>query len=361
MKKILVVYGGKSLEHDISIVTALFVMEELKKNKVGFIPLYLSHNNEFFTGDKLLDKDNYELKKGFKITKFECQNGQYVLKVGFKTYEIECAILCVHGKGVEDGTIRALFDFMNIPVSTSSLLSSAIMQDKEISKLLFQNKNIPVVDSFVVHNLANISVKEGFSFPLIIKPCNLGSSIGVKKVNNMKEYENHIRKVLQYDQKVLVEKCVENLKELNVAIIGDSNNHIISDIELVNNRSEVLTFKDKYELFKAKTSGHIINPSLNKDLINKIKHYAELAFETLNGKGVIRFDFLYDNKRDLLYLNEVNSIPGSLAYYLFEKKGLTMLDIINKLRAIAYKDSLEQKSLINVYTLSSLKAITRKK
>lgn len=361
MKKIAVVYGGDSLEHDISIVTSLFVMEELSKNKIPFIPIYISHDNVFYTGKALFNKDNYESKKNFIKGTFVFRQGYYQFKYGIHYEDIDVALLCFHGAGTEDGTIKALFDFMHIPSTSSSVVSSALIQDKYYSKIILRFLNIPVVDCFKLSKNQEIIIPEGFDFPLVIKPTHLGSSIGVKKVNNYDEYQSHLNIAFEYDEEVIVEKVVTNLKELNVAVLGDSIKQTISDIELVNTEDKILTFKDKYELFQSKYSGHIIPAKITKNVQNEIKEYALKAFKSFNCLGVVRFDFLYDTKNKNLYLNEINSIPGSLSYYLFKNQKITMMDIINNLCDIARKEYNHKHTLITNYECSSLKNIAMKK
>lgn len=361
MKKVAVVYGGDSLEHDISIVTSLFVMEELNKHKISFIPIYISHDNTFYTGKALLNKDNYETKNKFIKGEFVFRHGYYQFKHGFHFEDIDVALLCFHGAGTEDGTIKALFDFMHIPSTSSSVISSALIQDKYYSKIVLRNLGIPVVDCFKLSKAQDIVIPEGFDFPLVIKPSHLGSSIGVKKVNNYDEYQSHLNTAFEYDKEVIVEKVVPNLKELNIAILGDNIKQVVSDIELVNMEDKVLTFKDKYELFQSKYSGHIIPARITKNLQNEIKEYATKAFKEFNCLGVVRFDFLYDTKNKKLYLNEINSIPGSLSYYLFKNQKITMVDIVNKLCDIARKEYNHKRTLITNYECSSLKTIAMKK
>ena len=361
MKKIAIVYGGKSLEHDISIITALLVMEELDRNNIDYIPIYVSRENVFFTGKALLNKDNYENKNHFIKGEFKFHRGFYQFKYGHKYIPIDVAILCVHGAGTEDGTLKALFNFMQIPSSSSSILSSSLMQDKNIAKEILRTANIPVVDGFHIRKDDKFMMPNGYDFPLIIKPVHLGSSIGVKKVDNDDELRKHLKLAFTYDTEVIIEKVVENLKELNVAILGTSNNYKVSEIELVNTKEKVLSFKDKYELFQCKYETHIIPAKIPTNIKKTIEDNAKKAFALLNCQGVVRFDYLFDSKTKKIYLNEINAIPGSLAYYLFKNKKITMLDIINELIKNAHDEYNANHQLTTTYEYSSLKSIARKK
>ncbi|MCH5179957.1 MAG: ATP-grasp domain-containing protein [Erysipelotrichales bacterium] len=361
MKKIAVVFGGDSLEHDISIITGLFVLEEFEKNNVDFLPLYLSHENVFYTGKALLNKDNYEKKKGFIKGEFIYNNGYYQFKFKHRKVDIECAVLCVHGKGMEDGKLKALFDFMHIPSTSSSVLSSALIQDKYFSKIIMKNAMLPVVDAFKLRKGEEVQIPDGFAFPLIVKPTNLGSSIGVKKVNDIQEFKAHLQLAFNYDESVIVEKVIDNLKELNIAILGDSNNYQVSEIEMVNSRDNVLSFSDKYELFRSKYDGHVIPARIPKSVEKDISEIAQKAFKLFDAKGVVRFDFLLNSKTKEVYLNEINSIPGSLAFYLFKNMDMNFIDILNKMIDVAKLEYKENRKLISKYEYSSLKSLTRKK
>lgn len=361
MKKIAVVFGGDSLEHDISIITGLFALEELEKNGIDFLPLYLSHENVFYTGKALLNKDNYETKKHFIKGQFVFKNGYYKFKAKHRYIDIECAILCVHGKGMEDGKLKALFDFMHIPSTSSSVLTSALIQDKYFSKTILKSVGIPVVNAFLLRKDETIEIPDGFDFPLIIKPTNLGSSIGVKKVNNIDEFNKHLLLAFNYDESVIIEKVVDNLKELNIAILGDINNYQVSEIEMVNSSDNVLSFSDKYELFKSKYDGHVIPARIPKSVEKTISEIAQNVFRLFNAKGVIRFDFLLNSKTKEVYLNEINSIPGSLSFYLFKDAKISLLDILNRMIEIAKLEYRTNRNLISKYEYSSLKSLTRKK
>lgn len=361
MKKVAVVYGGNSLEHDISIITAMLVMEELKKNKIDYLPIYISHDDAFYTGKALLDKDNYEHKRKFIKGSFTYHRGYYQFKYRHHYVPIDVAVLCVHGAGVEDGTLKALFDFMKIPSTSSGILSSALMQDKYFLKKILKEYQIPVVDGYYLNKDDDYNIPEEFTFPLIIKPVHLGSSIGVKKVNTQDEYLEHLKVAFNYDNAVIVEKVVKNLKELNIAVMGSKKDYQVSEIEMVNTKDTVLSFKDKYELFKSKTDSHIIPANITNVLKKKIEQYAALAFQVLDCKGIVRFDFLFDSKSKEIYLNEINAIPGSLAYYLFKNKNLQMIDIVQKIIETAKNEYNMQRHLTKTYEYANLKSISQKK
>lgn len=361
MNIVAIVFGGESLEHDISIITGLFACEEFEKNKINYLPIYLDHQNLFYTGKALLNKDNYLTKKGFIRGQFVFKNGCYKFKAKHHFYNIECAVLCVHGKGMEDGKLKALFEVMHIPSTSSSVVTASLIQDKHLSKLIMQNADIPVIDSFFLKKGEELVVSQGFDYPLIVKPTNLGSSIGVKKVYNLQELKDHLLIAFNYDESVIVEKVVENLEELNIAILGDKNDYVISDIEMVNSKDDVLSFSDKYELFQTKTSGHIIPAQVSNDIKDKIINYASKAFLLFDCKGVVRFDFMLNKKTNEVYLNEINSIPGSLAFYLFKTQQLAFIDILKRLIEIAKDEYHSNRSLINRYEYSSLNRLIRKK
>lgn len=359
MKKLGVVFGGDSLEHDISIVTGLNVIDECKTHKIPYIPIYIGKSGEFYTGKALENKANYQNKKGFKKLTFVFKSGTYFAKINHKLEVIDCALLCVHGKNVEDGTIGALFDLMKIPCSYSGISSSAILQDKELTKIMCKTYKIPIVKYQIIRKYENNRIN--IKYPCIIKPVHLGSSIGVYKVKNEEELKEKIEEIWCYDDKIMVEEVVNNLHEFNIAGLGDEDGVELSAIEEVNSEDRVLDFSDKYEQFKGDSIGRIIPAEIGNDLKKRIEEYARKAFLKLECRGVVRFDFLYDDKNDKLYLNEINAIPGSLAFYLFEKVGISFFELINKLKYLSFKAYKNKTRLMSSYSLSNLMNIGRKK
>lgn len=336
-----VLFGGNSYEHDISIVSAIVVMNELKKINVSFIPIYITHEGIMYTGNALLDKKNYSSKKDFVIGNFISKGSYYFFKTKNKIFNIDFILPCVHGYGVEDGTISSFFDVLNIPIACSSLATSMIFQNKYLTKKLLSELGIPSPmfkllrkDSYI--NEIDTLLKEK---DYIIKPNHLGSSVGVCSLNK-DNIKDSLLKSFKYDDELLIEEKVPNLIEYNIAICGNKNEYIISDIESIKtSKKGIYSFEEKYEVFRSNDSS--FKMTIPFRLKEKIQQIATKIFTYFNCTGVVRFDFLYNSKTKKLFFNEANTIPGSLSIYLFTHKGYSfkeMYNLLKKVALIAYKN-----------------------
>ncbi|MGM9857904.1 MAG: ATP-grasp domain-containing protein [Bacilli bacterium] len=330
-----VLFGGNSYEHDISIVSAIVVMNELKKINIDFIPIYISHEGIMYTGNALLKKENYSSKKNFVVGNFISKGTYYFFKAKNKIFNIDFILPCVHGYGVEDGTIAGFFDLLNIPIACSSLYTSMIFQNKYITKKLLSDIDVPSpyfklfkFDTYLNEIESLASDKE-----YIIKPNHLGSSVGVFSATtiNIKDY---FIKSFEYDDEVIIEEKIPNLIEYNIAICGNKAEYIVSDIETIkSNKKGIYSFEDKYEVFRSNESN--FDTSIPNRLKEKIQQMAIKVFTYFNCRGVVRFDFLYNSKTKELFFNEANTIPGSLSIYLFTHKGYSFKEVYNLLRKVA--------------------------
>lgn len=346
--------GGKSTEHEISCISANQAIEALDKDKYNVIPVYISKNNDLYYGDELLSLKNYAdlndlCSKLKKISLYKDNNKVYLkpIKGLFKkTVPIDVAFEVVHGTNVEDGSLAGLLEMLDLPYTGSNVLGSAVGQDKAIMKEIFAYEKIPMVDWFYFfaheykEQLPEIKKKaKKIGYPLIIKPANLGSSVGIQIVHNEKELEEKIKEASKYDFKLVVEKMIQHLKEVNISVIGNIFDAKVSAIEEVYKNDELLSFKDKYEggsksgkklKVPVKTAGskgmasttRKIPANITKKQQADIEKYALAAFKALNANGVVRIDFMIDTKTNKVYINEINSIPGSLAFYLWNENGI---------------------------------------
>ena len=332
MKNICVVYGGKSAEHDISILTAIQAMKNLNKEKYNIIPLYQTKNCEFVVPDDFLNPKTY-LNKNLKCNKvyFDFGNSQIIIKSFLKKHiKVDVVLNCCHGLNGEDGTISALCNLLNVPCTSSNILGSCICMDKIIMKNIFIANNIPSVkyiyctsDDDIEKVCENASL---LGFPLIVKPSNLGSSIGVSKANNIDELKQCINLALCFDSRVLIEQCLENFKEINIACIKSDADILLSDTEQPISWQDFLNFDDKYISQNGKK---ILNPQLSESVLNQIQNLAKKLYNIFDLSGVIRIDFMV--KDENVYVNEINTIPGSLAFYLFKGKNIDFFELLDKL------------------------------
>ena len=333
--------GGDSLESDISYVSYKKIKQELKYSNIATIDVYLNRFGEFYL------IENNKLKKG----QFVKHNEECFFKTKFKKYYFDAVLPIVHGKGVEDGSLGAYFDILKIPCMYSGITNASLLQNKSYFKKIidfYDIPNVPYVDlSYYQYIDVNFDLEKHVSklqFPLIVKPVNLGSSIGVKKVYDMESLLEALDKSFSYDSDVLIEKCVESLKEVNIALLGYKDNIIVSELETVSNKDDVLSFFDKYLLSKEKTT-RIIPSDISKDKKETIIFLSKKVFRLLDCFGVVRLDFLLDEENSKVYLNEINTIPGSLAYYLFEPININvakMIDILYEFYLKKVKDDLKR-------------------
>lgn len=335
MKNIAIIFGGKSVEHDISIITALQVVKNLPK--CNLIPVYIKSDGKFVTAENLSKKEIY-LDYNKNVVKEEdvvfmpaCQSLAIMKKRKIKQQiKIDCAILCNHGHGGEDGSLQGYLDLCEIPYTSCDVASSAICMDKVLTKIILKDADIstPAYIHFnkceYDHNKTVIinKILKKIKLPCIIKPARLGSSVGIGICETEENIETLIEDALQYDDKVIVEKFVENAREFCCAVMKNQETLFESKVSEVK-KGKIFTFEEKYLQEKESQK-----EKLTKTLEKKVQKLAKAVYSCLGCDGVVRVDFLYDKKNDELYVNEVNSIPGSLAFNLFNTSFKDLLNII---------------------------------
>lgn len=344
-----VFFGGKSTEHEISCISANQAIHALDVEKYDVLPIYISRDNEFYIGEELFDLANYSSfvnnpsSKLEKVTIYKDGKEVKVKPLGLfkKEKVIDVAFPVVHGTNVEDGTLAGFLQMLDLPYTSCDVLGGSVGQDKSIMKDIFKAQDIPMVDYFVVYNSDfednyNEYAKKAnkLGYPLIAKPANLGSSIGIEVIKDKKEFKEKVAECLNYDFKVVVEKMVEELKEVNISVIGTNDSAKLSVIEEVTNG--FLDFDKKYQPKGSKKLGvkaskgskgmastvRKVPAELKKKQKELIEKTALKVFRILNCHGCVRIDFMIDNKTGEVYCNEINTIPGSLAFYLWKEVGL---------------------------------------
>ena len=349
-----VIFGGKSVEHEISIISAIEVMDKIDTNKYRVIPIYIDKNNDWYTGDHLKSILHYrdiELVKRYarkvslvKRGKSFILESQGLLKRNL--HVIDMVLPIGHGSFVEDGALQGYLTMLGVPYVGSNVLASAIGQDKVIQKDLFKQNGIPVCNYvwFYDHEFEKdrkdvLDKVKKLSYPLCVKPASLGSSIGISIAKDEKELINAIKEAIKYDRKVIIEEKVKNVKETNISVLGNYEKQSVSEIEEINTNEEFYSFKEKYVEGYSKTSGKSkkekCKPLMSKEMIEDMKSYAIKTFKVVNASGVARVDFLIDDKNKKLYVNEINTIPGDLSMYLWMAKKMTQQELINYLIDLA--------------------------
>jgi len=357
-KKVAVIFGGRSVEHEVSVISGLQVLENIDENKYKAVPIYINKEGKWFTGDSLREFKNYKENnlKDLKEIVVVPTNNDYNLYTqpesiglfGKKVVEsVDVAFPVIHGTNGEDGTIQGVFELMNIPYVGGGVLSSSVGMDKVLMKDVFKANNLPVVNyvwfyrSMWEENRNEIinNIKNKLEFPLFVKPANLGSSVGISKAKDEDSLISAIEIAVRYDRKIIIEKAVEEPREINCAVMGYEDNVDVSLCEEPLGWKELLSYEDKYiksNIKNNKTEKRRIPADLEDVIRAEIEKIAKNAFQVIDGRGNARIDFLLD-KNQKIYINEINTMPGSIAYYLWEGKGYSFKTLIDKMIDIAFK------------------------
>jgi len=316
MKTIAVFFGGKSVEHDVSVITGVMTLNSINKEKYNAIPIYVTRSGEWVTGELLKDIDEYknlETKKLKKVSLFCGDNILYEIK-GKKVKPIErisVAINCMHGASGEDGSLSGVMNMCNIAFASPGVLSSAVSMDKIFTKTVMKGLGVRTLAYFSIKDkVSALEKKDQIEYPVIIKPYKLGSSIGISIAKDAEQFVGAVDFALRYGEKVIVEPCLSDFTEINCAVYRCGDDICVSECERPIGRTEILSFGDKYESGKREFPALIDNK-----LSYKIKEISKKVYEELGFFGVIRIDYFIKDNR--IYLNEINSVPGSLAYYFF--------------------------------------------
>lgn len=361
MKKIGVIFGGSSVEHEVSVITGMQVIENMDKTKYEPIPIYITKEGKWLTGNSLKEFNTFK-EGNFKDTKqiiFSPNRNDFNIYLhpeatslfGKKVIDTLDAIFpALHGTYGEDGSIQGLFELMNIPYVGGGVLASSAGMDKILMKDVYKSYNIPVVDYIWFYRsewekdrdkvIADFENKLGY--PAFVKPANLGSSIGINKAKDKESLIFAIEVAVNYDRKIIIEKAVENPREINCAVMGYDNELIASLCEEPLGWKDLLTFEDKYvknnsKSSKSKSSGERKNlpAAIPDSMRDEIENLAKEAFKVIDGKGTSRIDFLVD-ENSKVYVNEINTLPGSIGFYLWEGKGYPFSRLVNELIDIAF-------------------------
>lgn len=347
-----VIFGGKSVEHEISILSAVEMMGYFDKEKYNVIPIYIDKNNDWYTGMHLKDITNY---RDIKLVKRYAKKVN-LLKDGKSTILQTCGLLkrrlyvidfifpIGHGAYLEDGSLQGYLNMLGVPFAGPDVLSSAIGMDKVIQKQLLEQNNIPVCKyvyfydyDFTKNKKSVLDQIKTLDYPLYVKPANLGSSIGISKVENEKELITAINNAMKYDKKIIVEEAIKNVKEVNISVLGNYQKQEVSEIEEINSYEDFYSFKEKYVegIRKTQAKNKKTKPILSKEMLEDMKKYAINVFKVINARGVSRIDFLIDDKNKKIYVNEINTIPGGLSGYLWKAKKKNQPELLEDLMTLA--------------------------
>lgn len=381
--KLGVFFGGRSVEHEVSIISAIQAINNLNKEKYDVIPIYITRENEMYVGEKIAKVEEYKnLKKLIEESqrvilvpnKDRVDIVKYPLKkFGKNEYDyIDIAFPIVHGTNVEDGTLQGYFKTLGIPFVGPDVLSSAIGMDKYVMKTVLKDNNIPVLDCLRFNmneyttNCDGIikKVEDKIDYPVIVKPINLGSSVGIKVARNKEELQEAVDYAFQFAMNILIEKAITNLKEINCSVVGDYEEANASECEEPISTDEILSYEDKYIGGSKKTGSkgmaslqRKIPADISKETRDKIRKLAVDTFKVLGCNGVSRIDFIMDYKTNEIWVNEINTIPGSLSFYLWEPINVKYSELLDKVISSALKRDREEKSITYSFDTKILEGI----
>ena len=371
--KLGVFFGGKTVEHEISIITANQAITSLNKEKFEIIPIYISKSGKMYTGEKLFDLKEYRdldklIKSCEEIVCVNNGNKVNILRVNNKLFSnnvlntIEIAFPIMHGTNGEDGSIQGYLEILGIPYIGPDVLASSIGMDKIMMRRILKEQNIPSLDYVAFYSLEYIKnedkyikeIEEKLTYPVIVKAGNLGSSVGIKKAKNTEDLKDAIEFAMEFSDRIMVENAITKLKEVNCSVMGDMIEATASICEEPIGSDEILSYTDKY-VGNSKTKGgsksqgmatlqRKVPAEITKEQAQKIQEIAVKTFKLLGCNGVSRIDFMIDLNDNNIYVNEINTIPGALSYYLWEATGKTFKKELDELVELAFKRNRERQN-----------------
>ena len=342
IKNLLIFFGGKSPERDVSVITGLLTLNSVDASLYNAIPVYVDGEGRFFSGEALKDMSFYRnpaYSTLFQVSFLPGESKAFLTrKRKKKELQVYCAVNCMHGRGGEDGILVGLLKNCAIPFVSPDLFASAVAIDKDFTKIVLSGLKINTLPyvrvkrvDFFKRSAAFIKyVKNKLGFPVIVKPARLGSSIGIEKVDNEEQLFSSFCSAFNYDDKIICEPFMQNARDLNCAVYEVNGKLYASKIEEALRKSDILSFNDKYgNGDKAVGSDRRYPTDLSAQMQNEICKISKKIYRSLDFSSIVRFDFLLCKNN--LYLNEINAVPGSMAYYLFCDKFSQFKELLTSL------------------------------
>lgn len=372
-KTVGVIFGSRSVEHDVSIVTAQQVMQALDARKYEVVPIYITRDGRWVSGPGLRDlntfrSDDISEMMGIKeviISPSTAHHGLIVSPVSglfgrSQARALDVAFPVVHGSHGEDGTLQGLFELADIPYVGTGVLASAVTRDKIMLKTVLAGLGIPVVkyvaftrrEWVAAADVLLARIESEIGFPVFVKPASLGSSIGVARANDAGEARTYINVAANFDRRILVEAAVEGVMEINCAVMGNADVRA-SVLEQPVSWQEFLTYEEKYMRSEGaagmKGAERRIPAPISDDLTARIREMAVRAFRAVDGCGIARVDFLVREEAGEVFLNEINTMPGSLAFYLWHEEDMTPAQVVDELIRLALEAHAEKRKTVYNY------------
>ena len=369
--KVAVMFGGRSVEHEVSIISGIQAISNMDQDKYDIIPVYISKNNEFYVGEEIGDIEKYKdmdsiIKNANRVILVNDKDKFYLSPYPAKLFgkmkpiEIDLAFPIVHGTNEEDGTLQGYLKTVGVPFVGCDVTASAVGMDKYFQKAVLKDNGIPVLDClhFTTAEYADMealtgSVEKRLGYPVIVKPVNTGSSVGITVAKDKTELMKAVDDAFLYASKILVEHAILNLREINCAVIGSETKAEASEIEEPMHTKDILSYEDKY-MSNGKGGGKSkgmasVSRKIPAEVPDEMREYirtiAVKSFRTLGCNGVARIDFMIDADTNELYFNEINTIPGSLAFYLFEPLHIPYKELLDQMISLAMKRQREEEKL----------------
>jgi D-alanine-D-alanine ligase len=377
--KVGVFFGGRSVEHEVSIISAVQAINSFEGSRYDIVPIYASREGDFYVGCRIRDIEEYRdipalLKKSQRVVCVQDGGRLLLIKYPIKRFgshvfcPIDVAFPIVHGTNVEDGALQGFFRTLSVPFVGPDVTASAVGMDKYIQKVILRDNGIPVIDCARVFVKSFLSdpdgalrgVEESVPYPVIVKPVNLGSSIGIKRASGTEELRRALEYAFLFTDTALVERAVPNLKEINCAVLGDRESAIASECEEPINTDAILSYEDKYISGEKSASKGMsaakrkLPADISPETRDAVRNYAKRTFQSLGCNGVSRVDFLMDSTSGELWVNEINTIPGSLSFYLFAPTGIPYAELLDRLIDLALKREREQANITYAFDTSIL-------
>jgi D-alanine-D-alanine ligase len=364
-----VFFGGRSVEHEISIISAVQAIYAFDRTKYDVVPVYITKSGDLYVGGGLDKIEKYRdipalLKESRRV--FFHRDGDRFLLVQYpmKRFgnsvqaEIDVAFPITHGTNVEDGALQGYLKTFSIPFVGSDVAASAVGMDKYLMKAICKENDLPVLDCRRVYvktfygdkEGAVAGVEGGIPYPMIVKPVNLGSSVGIRRVGDTRELREALGHAFQFADTALVEPAVRNLREINCSVLGDRESAAASECEEPINHDAILSYEDKY-LSGGKTKGmsaakRKLPADVPPEVRQRVRELAVETFQLLGCSGVARIDFLMDADSGEIWINEINTIPGSLSFYLWEPVGVSYAQLLDELVRLAFKRRREESEIL---------------
>lgn len=390
------IFGGVSPEHEVSVITALQVAAALDRQRYRPIPIYIAKDGGWYTGKQLLQIEVYKdletltliaqrvhLEQNTDNRKVELIANVPRLWMGkqLQRIQIDVLFLALHGSEGENGGLQGMCETLNVPYTGSGVMGSALGMDKVISKMVARDQDIPIVP-FMAFNESQWADQEEvwldrceaeLGYPVVVKPARLGSSIGIAKADDRAALDAGIEEAFRYDEKVVIEHAVQNLREINCSVLGDVREAVASVLEEPVTGEELLSYKEKYmrgaddagtkstgsKMEAASSEGmasldRIIPAPLSKEQTRSIQALGVRIFQLFECAGLARIDFMMNAETGAIYFNEINTIPGSFSFYLWEPSGIPFDELASRLIELAFKRHSERNRRVRTYDVNLL-------